>query len=224
MSLYGEFTVPAEAFALYQTLQEAPETVIEIERVAATNEVLTPYFWASGGELETFETAIEHDPSVEGLTQLDEFEQATLYRANWTENIETIVYAYTQIGATILEASGHRNQWELRMRFDDRDRLEDFQTYCREMDIPFRLTQLHELSQPRTGSQFELTPKQHEALVTTWNEDYFTSPEVTLTDVADELDISQQSVSQRLDRGYEKLIEHTLIVTPPGESDGRGEK
>ncbi|GAB3034700.1 helix-turn-helix domain-containing protein [Natronobiforma cellulositropha] len=219
MSLYGEFTVPAEAFALYRTLQATPDVVIEIERVAATEEVLTPYFWASGEDRETVAEAIENDPSVEGLTELDEFEEATLYRASWTENIESIVYAYTQVEATILEASGHRDRWELRMRFDDRERLEQFQSHCAAADIPFQLTQLHELSQPRTGSQFELTPKQHEALVTTWELGYYGRSDVTLTDVAAELGISQQSVSQRLNRGYEKLIGNTLVVTPPSAGE-----
>ncbi|MFC4543787.1 bacterio-opsin activator domain-containing protein [Halosolutus amylolyticus] len=217
MSLFAEFHVPSDVFALYRTLQAAPETTVEIERVVAAEEILTPYFWVSGGDLARFETAIEDDPTVENLQQLDEFDRATLYRANWTENVETIVYAYTQVGATILEATGAGDRWELQMRFDDRDRLDQFQTYCNDETIPFQLIQLHELTQPRTGRQYGLTRKQHDALVTAWQLNYFTSTDVSLTDVAAELGISQQSLSQRLHRGYQSLIEETLIVSPPAE-------
>ncbi|WP_265111191.1 bacterio-opsin activator domain-containing protein [Halosolutus halophilus] len=217
MSLFAEFHVPSDVFALYRTLQAVPETTVEIERVVAADEVLTPYFWVSGSGLERFETAVEGDPTIEDLHRLDEFDRATLYRANWTENVETIVYAYTQVGATILEATGEGDRWELQMRFDDHDRLDQFQTYCNDNAIPFRLSRLHELTQPRTSRRYGLTPKQHDALVTAWELDYFTSSDVSLTDVATELGISQQSLSQRLHRGYQSLIGETLIVTPPAE-------
>lgn len=219
MSLYGEFHVPSEAFALYATFQAVPDITVEIERVVASDEVLTPYFWVAGDGLEVFEEATEDDRSIRDVHRLDDFDRATLYRASWTENIESIVYAYTRIGAAILEASGQRDWWELKMRFDDRDRFDQFRTYCSDHDIPFRLVQFHELTRPQTGSQYGLTPKQHDALVTAWNMNYFSSSAVSLTDVADELGISQQSLSQRLQRGYQSLIEHTLLVTPPAPSD-----
>ena len=41
---------------------------------------------------------------------------------------------------------------------------------------------------------------------------YYVSGDVTL---ADELDVTQQSVSGRLSRGYHSLIENTIVVTPP---------
>ncbi|WP_246999869.1 bacterio-opsin activator domain-containing protein [Halosolutus gelatinilyticus] len=217
MSLFGEFHVPSDAFALSQTLHESPGTTIEIERVVATEKILTPYFWVASDDPDAFEAAVVDDPSVRNLRTLDEFDRATLYRADWTDNVGTIVYAYTQIGATILEATGQDGRWELRMRFDDRERLDKFRGYCDDNDIPFQLIQLHELAQPLSGSQYGLTEKQHEALVTAWELDYFTSSDVTLTDIAAELGISQQSLSQRLHRGYHSLIGETLIVTAPSE-------
>jgi predicted DNA binding protein len=216
MSLFGEFRVPADSFALGRTLEAEPEIVIEIERVAATDEVLTPYFWMSGSDEAAFEAAVERDPSVADVRRLDEFEKATLYRASWTDNIETIVYAYTQIGATILEATGQRDVWQLRMRFEDRGRLSAFRAYCDENDIPFTLTQLHELGTPHSGVRYGLTQKQQRALVQAWKSGYFDSPrKASLSEVAAELGITQQSLSQRLRRGHRALIENTLVVVPP---------
>ena len=213
MSLYSEFQIPAEEFILENTLGELPETVVEVERVVATEELLTPYFWVSGGDLEEFEAVAETDSTVSGLRRLDDFERSTLFRADWTENIDTIVYAYTQIGATILEASGQDDEWRLCMRFDEHSALHQFQDYCDEREIPFRLTRLHELTQSRTGSQYGLTPRQSNALLTAWELEYFTSGDVTLTDVASELEITPQSLSELLHRGYHTLIEQTLVVT-----------
>lgn len=213
MSLFGEFHIPAEEFALNYTLDQLPEMEVEIERVVATDELLTPYFWVTGGDFDAFEAVIENDPSIRDLRRLDDFERSTLFRADWTENIDTIVYAYTQVGGTVLEASGQYDEWNLCMRFDTYENLHRFQDYCNEQEIPFQLGQLHELTQPRTGSQYGLTPKQYDALVTAFEMGYFSDGKVTQADIAEELDITPQSLSERLHRGYQTLIEQTLVVS-----------
>lgn len=216
MSLFGEFHVPSEALALHETLADVPGLTLEIERVVATEESLTPYFWVTDADLAAFESAAEADTSVRNLQRLDEFENATLYRAEWTDNIDSLVYAYLEIGGAILEATGKNGQWELRIRFDDHEKLDRFRTYCHENDIPFRLERLHQLSHPRSGGQYGLTSKQHEALIKSWEMGYFDPAEhVSLNDVAEELQITQQSLSQRLQRAHQALVAHTLAVTPP---------
>lgn len=216
MSLFGEFHVPSGALALHDTLADVPGLTIEIERVVATEDALTPYFWVDDGDLSAFEAAAAVDATVRNLTRLDEFEEATLYRAEWTENIETIVYTYLEIGGTILEATGKNGQWELRIRFDDQAKLDQFRGYCNENGIPFRLERLHQLSHPRSGGQYGLTPKQHDAILTAWKLGYFDpARQVSLDDVAAELGITQQSLSQRLQRAHQALVEHTLAVVPP---------
>lgn len=215
MTLFGEFHVPADAFALAKTLETAPDLIIETERVVATDEILTPYFWVSGENGDSFEDAVADDPSIQNLRHIDDVDRAALYRAEWTENVESIVFAYTTVGATILEASAHHQEWELSMRFDDRDSLSQFREYCEENDIPLRLNQLYERAHPRASGQYGLTEKQYDALVTAWEMGYYSSSDVSLSDVAVELGISQQSLSRRLQRGYEGLIEHALAVTPP---------
>ena len=225
MSLFGEFCVPADAFALHYTLQAVSDPVVEIDRVVAAEDRLTPYFWVSGADPDEIAAATKDDPSVRDLRRLDEFDEATLYRAEWTENIETLVYAYTNVGATILEAEGESEEWILRMRFDDRDQLDDFQRYCNEEDISFDLSQLHEITFPQTGARYGLTPKQNEALVTAWEMDYFESPrEASLNDVADTLDIAQSSLSERLRRAQDELIANALVVTEPSELQYRGQR
>lgn len=219
MSVFAEFHVPTENFALAQTFRRAPETVIEIERVVATDELMTPYFWVSGDGRDEFPAAADADPSIQDLTQVDSFGEADLYRADWTENVESILYAYTQYGATIFEATGAADVWELRLRFDNRDLLREFQAYCVENDLPFDLQRLHDLAHPMTAGQYGLTDKQRDALVAAWETGYFDTPrQASLADVADQLGISQQALSNRLRRGQQTLIPSTLTVTPPGET------
>ncbi|AGB36540.1 helix-turn-helix domain-containing protein [Natronococcus occultus] len=217
MSLFGEFRIPADAFALHETLRSLPELVIEIERVVAADEVLTPYLWVSGVDHGAFEHATDADPSIRNVEHIDDYERSMLYRGEWASDVDSLVYAYTELGATILEASAHRDEWELRMRFTDRESLDEFQSYCSEFDVPYRLTQLFARAHSRGVGQYGLSKKQHEALVTAWEMGYFSSQSVSLADVADELGITPQSLSERLQRGHQALIENALAVTPPGQ-------
>lgn len=222
MSVIAEFTVPAEEFALTQTLATVPEMIVEVERVVAHSEGrVMPFFWIRGGDYSTFETAIHDDPSVQNVTRLDQLDEGTLYRAEWTQNISSIVYAYIEIGATIIEATGRADAWELRMRFDDEDLLSDFQEYCIANGISFTLNRLYHPSEPMAGGQFGLSPKQHTSLVAALNSGYFNVPRtVTMDELAETLDISQQSLSKRLRRAHRNLITNVLTISYPDDENG----
>jgi predicted DNA binding protein len=169
-----------------------------------------PYFWIRGGDYADFETAVTDDPTVQNVTKLNEYEDGKLYRAEWTRNIESIVYAYLETGATILEATGRAHEWDLRMRFDDDRLVADFQDYCRRNDISSELTRLYHPSEPMAGGQYGLSPKQRTALVTGLESRYFDVPRsVSMEDLADELDISQQSLSKLLRRAHRNMIERS---------------
>jgi predicted DNA binding protein len=175
-----------------------------------------PYFWIRGGDYADFETAVTDDPTVQNVTKLNEYEDGKLYRAEWTRNIESIVYAYLETGATILEATGRAHEWDLRMRFDDDRLVADFQDYCRRNDISSELTRLYHPSEPMAGGQYGLCPKQRTALVTGLESRYFDVPRsVSMEDLADELDISQQSLSKLLRRAHRNMITNVLTVSHP---------
>ena len=219
MSVIAEFTVASEDFALSDSLTAAPNMVVEIERVVATLEdQVMPYFWVSGGDQSEFDDAFEDDESVQNTTKVDEIETARLYRAEWTANVETIVYAYVEIGATILRAVGRAEAWELQMRFDDREKLGEFRDYCHENDISFELTRVQEQEQPMASAQYDLTTKQRETLVTALEAGYYDVPQdVTMAELAATLDVSQQALSKRFHDGHRNLISSTLTVSSPDD-------
>lgn len=217
MSVIAEFTVKAEDFALHHALTTAPDMIVEIERVVATMEDrVMPYFWVHGGDHHEFEDAFRDDESVTNITTIDSVDDAKLYRAEWTQHVESIVYAYVEIGATILQAVGRDELWELRIRFDDRDSLSEFQTYCEENEVGFELKRITEQEQPMACAQYDLTPKQRETLVTALKAGYYEMPqEVAMSDLADKFGITQQALSKRFHSAHKNLIRSTLTLTDP---------
>ncbi|MEM4782574.1 MAG: bacterio-opsin activator domain-containing protein [Halalkalicoccus sp.] len=144
MSLIAEFTVPAREFALRDTLRETPEMIVEVERVVAHEaDWIVPYFWTTGGSHETFETAAESDPTVSELTKLTEVADDVLYQAEWISDVETVAYRMTRAGATLLNAIGKEDRWQLQLRFDDREGSSAFQTYLEEKDLLARSCVAH---------------------------------------------------------------------------------
>ncbi|TYL36233.1 bacterio-opsin activator [Natronococcus pandeyae] len=221
MSVLGEFTIHPADFALHHALSAVPETVVEIERlVATTEERVMPYFWAVGGDQDRFEAALADDPTVTQTARIDRIDGAVLYRAEWTSNIETIVYAYVEMGATILEATGNNESWEIEMRFDDEDKVTKFHKYCQENEVSFELDRLHEQAQPMASSQYGLTPKQRETLVTAYEAGFFDVPQqITMTELADQLGITQQALSKRLHHAHKNLVGNVLTIGQVGEGD-----
>ena len=217
MSVIAEFSLDASDFALHDALAAAPDLVVEIERVVATTEdKIMPYFWVSGGDPQEFEAAFDADESVADATVVDTVDGARLYRAAWTKNVETIVYAYMEIGATILRATGNSDQWHLQMRFDSREKISEFRAYCDDYDIAFELDRIHEQEQPMASGQYGLTPTQRDTLVAALEKGYYDVPQqATMAELAAELDVSQQAVSKRFHNGYANLIESTLLVSSP---------
>ncbi|ADB59699.1 Bacterio-opsin activator HTH domain protein [Haloterrigena turkmenica DSM 5511] len=219
MSVIAEFSVKSDDLALYHALTAAPGMVVEIEQVVATMEDrVMPYFWVSGGDHAEFEAAFQEDDSVTGVAPIDEVDGARLYRAEWTKNVETIVYAYVELGATILQAIGRDKNWELRMRFDDRDSLAQFQDYCEDKEIAFKLNRIKDQEQPMASAQYDLTTKQRETLVAALEEGYYEIPQgITMTDLADRMDVSQQALSKRFHAAHRNLITSTLTFSHPDD-------
>ncbi|MGA9399363.1 helix-turn-helix domain-containing protein [Haladaptatus sp.] len=211
MSVLTEFVVPAEEFILHETLRRVSAIHVEIERVVADSEYVTPYFWASGETFESFERAIEDDITVGSLTVLEEHDDERFYRVSWRQRTGTVGHAVSKLKASILEATSDGKDWFLKLLFPSESSLTEFHDYCENYDLSFQLTRLYESRHPNAFGKYEVTPKQREALVTALDSGYFNVPrEVTLEHVAGELDISPNALSTRLRRGHANLITNTL--------------
>lgn len=221
MGIFGEFRVPPRALALSETFEAEPETIVQIDRVVASDmESLTPYFMISGVPNAVFEAAARADDSVDALQQIQDAEPGTMYRATWGDHVESLVQGYTGEGTSTLKAKGTANGWVLRMRFDHQAQVGEFTGFLRDRGFSFDLIRLHEMAYAQTGSQFGLTPKQHDALVTAWQMGFFDLPrETSMAAVAEVLDITPQSLSDRLRRAQKTLIGDTLRMTVPGSQE-----
>lgn len=211
-----EFTIPAGAFLLADTLQEYSDRTVEFEQIVPTHEQILPYLWATnGGDDAGFEEALRDDTTVANFRRVVELDGGALYQIDWTDMENGILGWIQDRDATMLQSEGEDDEWILKLRVESRDALGDFQNYCRDHDIDFELIRLYELTDPKFG-QFNVTEKQREILITALDMGYFEIPrDVTLEEVAEAMDITKRAASERIRRGHTNLVNNTLTIGQP---------
>ncbi len=217
MATIAEIRIPVRGFALSHTL-ETLDVDFETERVVANDpDTLMPYVWASGADREELRETLSADPSVADVEVIAEPDDEVLYRMSWIDSIEALVHILTEEEGTILAADGRQDGWFMRILFPDREALSATYEFCEEHDLPLDVQRIYNIDQGKQG-RFGLTDDQEETIAAAYDHGYYDVPrDVSLSEFADELDISHQALSERLRRGHKTLVENTVIV-------GRGDE
>ncbi|WP_207588112.1 bacterio-opsin activator domain-containing protein [Halomontanus rarus] len=211
MATEATFTIPSDQFPLGSVFEQLPAVTIELERIIPARDVVVPYFWVRGTEVDDIESAFTDHPGVVDIRLVDSVADEYLLRVEWTLEYDGVLSTLTETEVPLIKAIGTNQQWTFDIRADDRRDIASFQERCREIDIPITLTKLHALTPIETETEAVLTDPQQEALVLAYNLGYFNSPrDVTMEEIGDELGITQQAVASRLRRGIDQILGSTL--------------
>ncbi|EFW93900.1 Bacterio-opsin activator HTH domain protein [Haladaptatus paucihalophilus DX253] len=212
MSVIAEFTISAPDLVLTATLEAVPEMTVELEQqMASSSETALLIVWATGGDFDAFNDALHHDSTIESHSIVEELDVRKLYRLRMNREALFPVYpAYQELGAVPMAGHGADGTWTRRVRFPERTGLVEFQQFCNRNDIAFSLERLYTPGDSETA--FQLTEPQREALVSAHESGYFEVPrDATLSELSSTLNISKQSVSERLRRAQSRLVENTIL-------------
>lgn len=216
MTLITEFTVPASTFALEDTFADHPEATVEVERLAThSREWVMPFLWVSVEDSTpvAVESALEDDSSVHELRTLDRTDSIAYYNVRWAEPVQALIDQIVNRHGIVHEASATHGIWSLTLQFVNQDALEGFQTFFSDRGDEFELQRLYDGTAPRERA-YDLTASQREALVRALELGYFEVPRAsTIEELAADLDLSTNAVSQRLRRGTRNLTRNTLTVS-----------
>ncbi|WP_198662151.1 helix-turn-helix domain-containing protein [Halorussus litoreus] len=213
MSVVGDFSIPAEAFALESALSAVPEMTVEADRLASHSpEEVFPFLWTRGGDFDRFHRALEDDPTVETADAVEHADDEVLYRLEWTDDFHDLVHEMIDHHAAIVEAVAQDDRWNLRLRFAEEGDVSSFQSHFEEEGYSLEVNHLSHPTEPRQR-EFGLTAEQHEALVAAVREGYFAIPRTaSAEEIGETLGISANAVSQRIRRGSGVLIRSALRI------------
>lgn len=199
---------------LQRALSRSPSMTVEMESITSTDTVpLRKLFWAYGGDFDAFETGLDEDPTIEDPCCLTKANDNRLYRItnpNGLPGVEAY-HAVVELDGIILSATSNGDGWKAKLHFPDRDAISEWRERCENagLEIDVQAIYSQACSPPERG--FGLTEQQREALLMAADVGYFLIPrETTLAELANELGVSSQAVSERLRRGMEKLVSNAL--------------
>lgn len=211
MATVMEFSSPVEEFPLGTVFENLPEVTVELERLIPHGSLIIPYFWVRGAAAEDIESAFEAHAGVVDIKLIDSVDDEYLMRAEWEGTYFGVLSALATANIVVLSGIGTKDGWHFEVRSESREAISEFQTSCQNHDIQIQITAVHALL-PVQGDGYELTDTQREALMLAYERGYFNSPrETSLEEIAEELGITQQSLSSRLKRGHRRLIGGVLI-------------
>ena len=213
MSTIANIGLPADEFALYESLVAVPDLELDVERVVAhDDERVMPFIWVSSDHMDDVARAFENDASIENVELLSDLGEERLYRMDWTTQIAVVVQILVEADATVLDAFGTDSRWEFRILFPEREALSATHDFCEENDLTIDIRNIYEMDADRHG-RFGLSEAQHETLVAAFEHGHYEVPrDISLDELATELDVSHQALSERFRRAYSTLVENTLIV------------
>lgn len=213
MCVVAKFTVPGKYCVITRAMAKSNDVEIELDRVVPLGGTIAPMLWVRGAPeaVDGFVEGLADQPAVERVTPLEPDGERALYKFEWADHPDGVVGHLLETDAAVLSAAGTAESLDFSIRFNTADALSDFHSRCRESGISLEVTGVRQ-NQEAEDRGPGLTSHQRETLLRAYEAGYYDVPrEVTAVDLAEEMGISDQSLSERLRRAHARLVEHSLL-------------
>lgn len=205
MSVFAEFRLPRSAYPLGEALARHEGVDAEVERLVPLGRA-THHVWLTGTGRRDVAATLRSDGVAGAVETVDELPEWTLLRVDWDGYDSPVFELVEGADGTVLDLRGTHRGWTTQVRFPDQTTLTTFYEGCREQGVEIELRGFDGID-ALADEGFGLTATQAETLTTAFETGYFDVPRrITLAELADRLDVSEQAVSERLRRGLASLL------------------
>lgn len=214
MSVIVELTVPSEEFELGRILRVEAPVLVTLETLVPLGGRPTPFVRIKNSARDKFEQAVRDHPSVESIRPADAHNDETLYALKWTPSEDSLFETMLEMDVGVLEATGDADLWQFELRFPSHDTLSRFQDYYVERGLSITVERIYNPTKPDAGPWFGLTPPQRETLIRAVEAGYYSLPrKISTIQLAEEFDVSDQAVTERLRRAIVTLTSNTVSAS-----------
>lgn len=210
MSVIVEFSLADDKFKLGEILNVDGDASVVLETVVPAGGQVIPLVRHRDTIANSFEETVRSHPAVEDISVIENDEDETLYALAWQDTPDTFIEGVQQADANILEATGTPETWTFQLRFPSHQALSAFREHCEQAGIPHTFETITNPTNPDTDPLYGLTPPQREALLCAVKQGYYAIPRrISTKELADQLGISDQAVTERLRRAIVTLVTNT---------------
>ena len=165
MTVLVTVSIPSDAFALGEILG-TPGVQIELLAGVPVGQGPVPYCWVTGAaETAAFERSVRSDPRIASLTALDGIETKSLYRIEWSQDIDGLITAFREHGLIVEQATGTDEEWTFHLRAPEQAALDAFHQELRIRDTALSIQNVTHNPDGEAGDRQPLTSKQHETVL-----------------------------------------------------------
>jgi predicted DNA binding protein len=189
------------------------DAVVSLESIVPLGEESIPFFRVQGGR-ESFEAMARDHRSVNTIRLVSTHDGEALYALDWDITQNGFFRGIVTTGGYILEATGTAPEWTFDLRFESHKSLAAFQEHCVDESIPIEIQRTYNPTRPEAGPWYGLSGPQRETLVRAIERGYYDIPrQYSTKELAEDFDLSDQAVIERLRRGIENLVTNTILVS-----------
>jgi predicted DNA binding protein len=137
-----------------------------------------------------------------------------IYSLAWDHSSDEFLTAVRDCGGHILSGDSNHGEWQFTLQFPDHEAVSAFDEKLSDAEIDNQVQSVHNPWVAGQDSRAQLTDAQWEALALAYRNGYYDIPRVTSTkEIADQMEITDQALSERLRRGTARMIESTARST-----------
>lgn len=224
MSLISEVSLSSPLVLFEDTFEREPGAVWTLEEqhysTDGAGDTHYVFFWwttsAGHGDLAA---ALDDDRTVCHRRAVSTVEGQILWRIetqSFPSEQPLVFPTLVEHDATTVATRRDADGLHLRTRFPDRDAFDAFVDAAGRIADAVEVTQLHRETDGNSAARGQLTDRQRAALELAHERGYFETPrQVTLDVLADEFDVTPQTLSRHLRVAVQKVVTDTVDATTP---------
>ena len=203
-------SVPVDQFALGDTFELIPAVEFDAVRIVSQDTTrVVPLLWATNADPSDVYEALETDETTARVELVSQRNHRSLFRMRWTAEVQFVTHDLVDEGGSLVSARGTNDKWTFWILFPERDAVSTMYEACDGYDV--RIEQIQSLDEAPSLGEFHLTDTQFETIATAAESGYYSIPrDVTIEELAAELGVSHQALSESLRRGHRALIESVV--------------
>jgi predicted DNA binding protein len=208
MNTVVDLRIPAQEFALAQSLADNPRAGFEIGRaIATTSEDSISFLWGSGMDLDGIFESLQDDPTVAEVEVISKFDDEYLFKIQWATSVQVLFKTLlNREDSALLDAYSSGSEWKLRLVYPCTECFDAVEQECGDLGRDFEVERVYSLAEAFAPDRFHLTEKQYETVMAAYDAGYYDIPrKIKLKELARQLGISHQALSERLRRAHEEL-------------------
>ncbi|MDS0293576.1 helix-turn-helix domain-containing protein [Halogeometricum luteum] len=215
MSVIVELCIQPSEFELGRVLDLEWGTKVELETLVPLGEDAVPFFlvYDCDRDPEALAASMEASPSVERVSVVDVFRDRVRFALRWDPGEDALFSGLAAAGAHLFSARGALDEWRLEIHFPTHRALSAFRATCEERDVSLDIERVYSPDEADAEPWDGLTEVQRETLLIAVDSGYYDIPRrCTTVELADELGVSDQAVTERLRRAIVSLVTTTLVA------------